>query len=352
MDITKHDKNLIVPTKIEREGLVYFNVEEDPRFSVYGVKHDDGKYRRMPETVAKAVSTGVHGLHALTAGGRVRFVTDSPYIAIYAKMGNVGKLSHFALTGSAGFDLYAEERYVNTFVPPYNVADAWESVVDLRDDMWDGAHMYTIHMPLFSEVVELYVGVREGSLLQSAPQYRYSVPVVYYGSSITNGACASRPGNAYENILSRLLDCDHINLGFSGSALAEDAMADYITGLEMSAFVYDYDHNAPSPEYLKNTHSAMFHRIREARPDLKILMLSRPQYHLDGNERAMLQIIQNTYEDAIAAGDENVWFIPGPKLLNEQVWDTALVDNCHPNDSGFASMAYAIRDVLKQMLEK
>ena len=104
MDITKIDKNFAVETKIEREGLVFLDAESAP-FKIYGVYRDGDKFRRLPESVAEATSAGVLALHANTAGGRVRFVTDSPFIAISAYMGNVGKMPHFPFTGSIGFDL-------------------------------------------------------------------------------------------------------------------------------------------------------------------------------------------------------------------------------------------------------
>ena len=87
-------------------------------------------------------------------------------------------------------------------------------------------------------------------MLKDAPEYRIKKPVVYYGSSITQGGCASKPGSSYESILSRRFDCDYINLGFSGTAKGEDEIVDYIKGLEMSVFVMDYDHNAPTTEHL------------------------------------------------------------------------------------------------------
>ena len=101
-DISKIDGNFKIKTDISRDGLRFYDVDSPP-FALYGVRRENGKYRRMPESVAKSVSEGVYLLHSNTAGGRVRFVTDSPYIAIHAEMDQVGKMPHFALTGSAGF---------------------------------------------------------------------------------------------------------------------------------------------------------------------------------------------------------------------------------------------------------
>lgn len=346
MDISKIDKNFAVETKIEREGLVFFDAESE-LFKIYGIYRDGEKFRRLPETVAQATNDGVWRLHANTAGGRVRFVTDSPFIAISAQMGEVGKMPHFAFTGSIGFDLYTGKQYLRTFTPPVNVEDHFEYIRDVDGTLRE----YTINFPLYSEVKKLYIGLQEGCRLEAAPEYAITDPVVYYGSSITQGGCASRPGCAYQSIITRALDCDHINLGFSGNAKGEDAMAEYIAGLKMSAFVYDYDHNAPNPAHLAATHERMFKIIRAAQPELPVLMLTRPKYYLEETEKERLEIVRRTYENALTAGDQNVYFIPGPELLLDLVREEALVDNCHPADGGFISMAHVIGEKLKQILK-
>ena len=347
MDIAKIDKNFAVETQIQREGLRFYDAESAP-FKIYGVYRDGDRFRRLPESVAKATSEGVLRLHANTAGGRVRFVTDSPFIAISAEMGTVGKMPHFPFTGSIGFDVYSGKRYVYTFVPPIDVTERYEAIRDVLGGMRE----YTINFPLYSEVKKLWIGLQEGCRLEAAPEYAIGDPVVYYGSSITQGGCASRPGCAYQSIISRNLDCDHINLGFSGNAKGEEAIAEYIAGLKMSAFVYDYDHNAPTPEHLEATHERMFKTIRKAQPDLPILMLTRPKYYLADVEKQRLEIVRKTYENALAAGDGNVYFIPGPELLLDLVREEALVDNCHPADGGFISMAYVVGNKLKEILKK
>ena len=113
---------------------------------------------------------------------------------------------------------------------------------------------YTLNLPLFNEIYELYIGVEKGSSLVSHNDYRIEKPVVFYGSSITQGVEASRPGTSYESVISRNIDCDYINLGFAGCAKGEEEIAEYISEIDMSAFIMDYDHNAPDSEHLKKTH--------------------------------------------------------------------------------------------------
>lgn len=114
-DISKIDKNFEVKTNIDNSDIKFYDINEEP-FNIYGVTLENGKYRRMPEKVAQSVSEGVSYLHSDTSGGRVRFVTDSSYVAISVEMPGAGMRPHFALTGSAGFDLYCDNSYVKTFL--------------------------------------------------------------------------------------------------------------------------------------------------------------------------------------------------------------------------------------------
>lgn len=351
-NIAEIDKNLAVETTIEREGLCFFDVDQEP-FKIYGVFKENGAYRRMPEEVAKTVSEGVYGIHCNAAGGRVRFITNSPYLAVKTEMGT-WKMPHFALAGSAGYDIFAEfngvNRYAGTLVPPFAFRGEYEAVKDFEFED-DCEKIITLNMPLYSTVKKLYIGLKEGSVLKPAPGYSNEKPVVFYGSSITQGCSASKPGSCYPSILSRRFNLDYINLGFSGGAKAEDEMIEYIKGLDMSIFVLDYDHNAPDTEHLRATHSKMFQAVRETHPDLPILILPRPKYYLTAEEQVRHDIIYGTYLAAKERGDQNVYFIDGRKLM-EMVGDIGTVDGTHPTDSGFFSMAKAVGDVFEEILKK
>ncbi len=356
-NIANIDKNFEVKSTIGKDDVVYRNVLEEP-FKVYGVFYEDGKFRRIPESVAETVSKGVVALHANTAGGRVRFKTNSPYVSIYAEIENVCRAPHFALTGAAGFDLYGDygkkDRFLWPFIPPYDVENSFESVAEL---FTSEEREFTINFPLYTDVKNLYVGVSKDAYIKEAEPYKIEKPVVYYGSSITQGGCASRPGNCYEAIISRRLSCDHINLGFSGVAKAEVEIANYIKDLDMSAFVFDYDHNAPTHEHLEATHERMFKIVREAHPDIPIIFASKPKGRDDlYGERVFglarsLEIITKTYENAKAAGDKNVYLIPGSELMKYCCHD-GTVDISHPTDYGFASMAKVFGDLLEKLLVK
>lgn len=355
------DNNFILTDSLSRTDVAVYDSAEPP-FMTYGLilpkDSDDECYRRLPAKLAEYIgktNAGIIDLSKQTAGGRIRFKTDSDYIAVHAELNTVFKLPHMPLTGSAGFDLYRKDgnRYTHlkTFVPSLDVKDSFESEFNVPEH---SLTEYIINFPLYCGVTKLYIILDKNAVVTPGTAYKHSLPVIYYGSSITQGGCASRPGTSYQSIISRHLDCDFVNLGFSGSAKAEPEFAKYISQQKMSVFVYDYDHNAPTPEYLGKTHERMFKIIREAQPDLPIVCVSRPTplstkaVRADADRRC--QIIENTVNNAIKNGDKNVYYICGKDfcdVLGES--SDMFVDANHPTDYGFRLMANKIEGILKQI---
>ena len=338
-DISAIDKNFHVGSTINKEGIKFYDAKCAP-FSIHGLMNSDGIFHRIPISVAENTNDGVKHLNYNTAGGRVRFKTDSPYVAISVKYSSLGRMSNFSFCGSIGFDLYEGTRYVGSFTPTVDPNTEFESIINLGEPRMRDI---TIIFPLYSSVKNLYIGLNENAKIEQPEKYSKEKPIVYYGSSITQGGCASRPGTCYQAHISRRFNADYVNLGFSGSARAEDSIIDYIKGLDMGLFVYDYDHNAPTSEYLKATHEKMFLAVREANPSLPIIMMSRPLHKRNrtiDDERRM-EIIKQTYENAKERGDSKVYFLDGDDLT-ELCGNEGTVDNCHPTDFGFASMASAL----------
>ena len=127
-------------------------------------------------------------------------------------------------------------------------------------------------------------------------------------------------------------------------------MAEYIAGLNMSAFVLDYDHNAPTPEYLAQTHAPFFSTVRKSNPALPVIFMTRPQPNPDKDDLIRRDIVRHTWEHAVKNGDRNVYFIDGTQMLLTFGGDSGTVDNTHPNDLGFYCMAKAVETVLKAVL--
>ena len=206
---------------------------------------------------------------------------------------------------------------------------------------------FTINFPLYNSVASLAIGLEPGAHISHAAPYRMAAPVVYYGSSVTQGGCASRPGNSYPAMISRMLDIDHINLGFSGSGRGEAIMAEHIASLEMAALVMDYDHNAPTPEWLERTHYPFYSIVRRAQPGLPIICVSRTLNPAGDSEIARRrEIIMATVERARAMGDGRIWFADGSRFFTGDDWDACTVDGVHPNDLGFHRMAQALAPMI------
>ncbi len=354
-DISKIDKNLKVISSFDENDILFFDVRNDP-FKVYGLYNykNETVFKRMPDNIAQTVSEGVGTLNYNTTGGRVRFKTTSRYVAIKAIMQSVTVLPHMTLAGTSGFDLYinndGKSTYYKTFMPLVGMEEGYESIIYFNDN---AERDLTINFPLYSNVSDLYIGLQETAILKNGGNYKYKNPVLYYGSSITQGGCASRPGNSYQAIISRMLDCDYINLGFSGNAKGEEKIVDYMSGLNMSVFVCDYDHNAPSVEHLINTHERIYKRFREKNPELPIIIISKPDfnpYEFDDIQRR--NVIYSTYINAINNGDKNVYYIDGESLFKDEGRDSCTVDGCHPNDLGFMRMAETIGYIIKKVIKQ
>ncbi len=351
-DIAKIDKNLEVKTSLEEKDICFYDVKKAP-FDLYGLyKEDLSVFRRMPDEVAEKVSPGVRSLVLNTAGGRVRFKTDSDYIAIKCVMPMVRLMPHMPLTGSSGFDMFevidGAYYYLKTFVPPKDMTDGYESIAYLP-----GKKMrdIVINFPLYNRLNELYVGVREGSKVDHGNKYKYEKPVLYYGSSITQGGCACKPSGAYQTIITQRLDCDHINLGFSGSAKGEEVMADYLAEIDASVFVLDYDFNTPSVEHLKETHLPIYQKYRAKHKDTPIIFVTGPIPEFKGiSYIERRNVIMDTYRYAIANGDMNVSYVDGYAIFGGYERGYYTVDGNHPNDAGFLRMADVIGYEVQRML--
>lgn len=351
------DPNMIVNTTIGDAEVIWRDVRQAP-FSLHGFYEPltEPIFRRVPADVAAETSDGVSKLCQESAGGRVRFSTDSPYIAIRARFRAVGRSSHLTLVSTSGFDLYVDgefgSRFIKEFRMPYDMIDSYEQIVEL-----DGSKMrsFTINFPVHAVVERLEVGLKPDATLGSAVPYREGKPVVIYGSSIVHGTAASRPGLIYPSIISRELNIDVLNLGFSGKAKGEPPLARWMATLPMSIFVCDYDHNAPNPEYLAETHYPLYEIIREKNPDLPYIMITRPNYwtcpRLRESNLKRRDVIMSSYLKARQTGDKNVYFIDGLDFwVAPHTYDFAM-DGVHPNDAGFIRMADSIGTVIRHILE-
>lgn len=352
------DQNMLVSASIEGVPVEWHDVRKAP-FAIYGLYHPETEpfFHRLPMDIGEATSPGVDKLQRECAGGRIRFSTDSPYIAVRAKYRAVGRCSHLTLVSTSGFDLYIDgeygSRYVKEFRMPYDMTDSYEQIIHLEAEIY---RSYTINMPVHACVESLEIGLKPGAKLGEGQKYRDIEPVIIYGSSIVHGTAASRPGNIYSSVLTRMLDVDIKNLGFSGQAKGETVLVEWMAEQPMSVFVCDYDHNAPTVEHLKATHYPMYEIIREKNPDLPYVMITRPNYWTSPRIQPQVlerrDVVMESYLKARQKGDKNVYFIDGMSFFNGEHQYEYCIDGVHPNDAGFLRMAEGIGAVIRHILEK
>ena len=350
MDIRELDQNFNFGN-ISRDDLLWLD-RETPGMEMNGAA-DPVNFYRIAKTDASRLPYAVQCISENTAGVRLRFRTDADYIALKAVIRYTDDMSHMPRSGSSGFDLFAGPAgkppfFRKAFMPENGRREVSGEVFlpgrEERDIL--------LNFPLYNGVQEIAVGLPPDSWLKPPSPFRFPSPVVFYGSSITQGGCASRPGNAYPAIVCRELNADMFNLGFTGNAKGEPEMAAYIAGLDMSALVLDYDYNAASAEALKATHEPFFRIIRERHPSLPILLLSKPNVDNDEAESARRRnVILQTYRQAMESGDRRVYFLDGASLFGTSYRDCCTVDGCHPNDLGFLRMAEAVLPVLRSAME-
>lgn len=356
MNAKIYDENFIRQDKVTDENTDWYSVTAQTSDIHAAVFEENGLLtRRIPLEIAKTVSDGVMGQSGYGAGVRLLFSTDSPSISLRVEYsgGYVATVCNQVL--SFGFDLYKWDNhggyeYCNTFRP----ADGFDFKKE-EFKVYNGNNgemtCYVLNMPHFTGVKKLDIGIESGSHMGKGMSYRNDKPVVFYGSSITHGAAAGRPGNTYENFISQEYNLDYVNLGFAGNAKGEPEMAKYISGLDMCMFVCDYDHNAPDLKHLEDTHFAFYEIIRANNPDIPYIMISKPDFFTNPVENAKRRdVIKASFEKAKAAGDKNVYFIDGETLFDGKFYKSCTSDGCHPNDLGFYRMAEKIGGVIAKIL--
>ena len=349
IDITKIDPNFKSPDA-DFENMKTFNAMSAP-FEIKGVYFDGEKFVRMPKEVANGINDSVEVLYSNTSGGRIRFRTDSTKVTLTVLVPSICNFPHMPQSGSSSFDMYANNDYRGFFNCDYKLREdesgLYEGSATLSlktSEMKD----IIINFPLYNDVSAVYISLDNDCRVEAPKPEKYETPIVYYGSSITQGGCASHAGNAYPNIISRRLGTNFINLGFSSGCLAEEKMIRYLSTLDMSVFVYDYDHNSQTYQFLEKTHEAGYKIFRESNPNVPIIMITSADISTDREKR--INAIRTTYENAIASGDKNVYFIHGDDIYAPVGKEYCTVDKCHPNDLGFFCMANAIEKVIKGLL--
>jgi len=335
-------------------------------FGVEGQGWAEGECRapfdRLPARAEGVVRDPVWQLSRHAAGLCVRFVTDAPVIhARWSLTSDRLAMPHMAATGVSGLDLYARPlgggdgpwRWLAVGQPK---AEGRNQTTVLVTGLPPERREYLLYLPLYNGVSAVDVGVPPGHELAAAPARPESrrKPLVFYGTSITHGACASRPGMVHTAILQRRYDRPVINLGFSGNGKMDAEVGDLLGEIDAAVYVIDCCPNLTPEETAART-EALVGRLRRARPEVPILLVEDRRYadawllpgrreRNDGNHRELAA----AYARLRGAGVPALHYLAGDGLLGEDGDGT--VDASHPNDLGFARQAAAFATVLDPIL--
>lgn len=342
-------------------GLEWLSPKEEPfRLSGFPWFRQDGVYRRLPVNPQHPLPPAVDELANCTAGGQIGFRTDSRRLAIRVELAGKAGFYHMPATGQCGFDIYLGEpgdrQYYGT--ARYDHTKLSYEVVLYEFPQAEVRHV-TLNFPLYQGVKDVSIGIEPGSTLEAPLAYRNGKKVIVYGTSITQGGCAARPGMAYTNILSRRIPLEFVNLGFSGNGRGEPEVARVLSDIaDPAMLVLDYEANAVSVELLKRTLPEFIRIYREAHPDVPILVVSKIQYAKERFDPALLkirldmkQVEMETVDLYRGQGDANIHFFDGTALLGTDNYNECTVDGVHPTDLGFLRMADTLTPVFKELLK-
>ena len=358
VEASKYDEKMKPETEMF-ESVVWHDPREAPfQLAGFGWWSVDRAYRRMPVNPSEPVPEAVNGLANHTAGGQIRFRTDSQRMAVKVTLAGLAGMPHMPATGQCGFDVYLGEPGQQVY---YRTTKYDHTQIDYAFLMFElpssEMRTVTLNFPLYQGVVSVSVGLEQGVTVTSPPAYDDPRSIVCYGTSITQGGCAARPGMAYSNILSRRINREFINLGFSGSGKGEPEVARTIATLSNpGCFVLDYEANAGGLDGVKATLEQFVGILREAHPTVPILVVSKIRYAAEATNPAVTAARvasrdwqRQTVDRLRAAGDALIFFHDGGTLLGDD-FDECTVDGVHPTDLGFLRMADGLEPVIREVL--
>jgi hypothetical protein len=344
----KLDANMALH-KADVNGIVWFDAREDP-FNLVGFEwiKQEPIYRRLPVHPDWEIRDAVDQLANHTAGGQVRFSTDSKRILVKVELGEKSGMYHMPATGQSGFDLYLQDEGVQKYLKTTRFSeDSIRYQVELFNDNKTQLRAFTLNFPLYNGVNSLQIGLDEGARIQAPRPFSFHGKIVIYGTSITQGGCVSRPGMAYPNIISRTLDAQFVNLGFSGNGRGEPALAHLINQISnVGLIILDYEANAH--ETLVHSLEQFINTLREEHPETPILIMSKIRYASEtegsptyGRLMSNRNFQKNLVNERKAAGDKNIYFLDGSTVLGNDYYECT-VDGVHPSDLGSKRIADAL----------
>jgi hypothetical protein len=313
-------------------------------------------YDRLPAKAEGVVRDAVWNLGQQSAGICGRFVTDAPAISVRWSLTSANlAMPHMPATGVSGVDLYVKTdngwRWVACGFPKDQTNDAV-----LVQGLPSAKREYLLYLPLYNGIEKLEVGIpKDHALAKGTPRpAERARPIVFYGTSITQGGCASRPGMVHTAILGRRLDRPVINLGFSGNGKMESELATLLAELDPAVYVLDCLPNMNSQEVTERV-EPFVRTLRAARPSVPIVLVEDRNY-TDGflvaakrqrNETSQAAL-HAAFERLVGDGVKGLHYLSAEELLGDD--GEATVDSSHPTDLGFMRQAAAFQSTLEKVL--
>jgi lysophospholipase L1-like esterase len=307
---------------------------------------------RLPRRLERVVRPPVWELAMCPSGGRVRFSSDTTLLALRLEYADVGGMQNMCPIGQLGIAVYVDGRFWKPVWSREPGAAEHIAVEGLPREK----RSYTLYLPLYHAVRVHAIGLDESAKVTPAQPFTVDGPVAFYGSSITQGGCASQAGLSYQAIIGRMLNLDFVNLGFSGEGRGEPEMAQAFAEIDASCFVLDFAQNCPTVEEMRERYMPFVRTVRgrhAATPLICITPIWQTMELYDADKREMLRAMRQVVREAVAAahdaGDASVMLVEGTSLLSSADAD-GFVDGVHPNDIGFQRMAERLAPVMRTML--
>ena len=312
----------------------------------------ENRYDRLPSSYKEIVRKEVWELSKSSTGLSIRFITNSSIIKVKWEILNDLKMDHMPETGIKGVDLYFRNKdnwqYLNTGRPKGKLNE-----YTLVENMPLKEREYKIYLPLYDGVKNIEIGIDSSSYI-IVPDRNLEKPIIFYGTSITQGGCASRPGMAHTNIINRKLDRDILNFGFSLNGRMEKPIAKLISEFDAKIYVIECMPNMNFPESITKRTIPLIDTIREKNPNTPIILvdLFKPTFSVLNNivlewGKGMDNALKIEYQKMIDNGYNNLYYFESLKALGDDKEGT--VDGVHFTDVGFTRYADFLIESFKEL---
>lgn len=318
-------------------------------------------YQRIPDEYQKKLRTPLWGLSKNSSGESLRFYSNTNNITVRYKLADKNfSMPHMQSTGKSGVDLYSIDNHgiERWYGGQYNFSDTttyrYHGLI-YHNPYHDRGYEYQLWLPPYSTVEWLEIGVDEGSHFSFIEPTKEK-PIVVYGTSISQGACASRPGMIWSTLVARELDVNLINYGFSGNGMLESAMTDIISNIDSKLIIIDCMPNMiRDQELIKPRLKEMIKSLRKVRPSTPILIAEHAGYghsatisewHTKDTNSNKLQ--REAYDELLAEGITSIHYLNSSEI---GIPSDGLVDGIHPTDLGMVAYSNAYVKKLRQILK-